>query len=268
MEVAEATADITAATTTAVSGAASPRPSGMRRSAISSSEPLRKKTRAPRTSAGTMSRARTRTGQTSAESRPNAPAPQAAVKAVLVMVSPSSDWSRKSGRMPASASRVRADAAQTAITRIKVAPALRHFPSATPSTCAFPSPGPVVRARPSAWHSGGHGRRRPGDAPGSARRYGGRIGSYGQRPRTRVALTWRAPAHGTTCPESRCTQRRTTGYRGTRARVTAGRWANGIKAGRHGGPLDGRGDEETRRRWRSPGGVMPPARSRTRGCGS
>lgn len=142
--MAEATADITAATTTAVSGAASPRPSGIRRRAISSSEPLRKKTSAPRTSAGTMSRDRTRTGHTRAESRPNAPAPQAAVNAVLVMVSPSSDWSWKSGRAPTSTSMVRVETAQTAITRIRALPAVRHFPSPTPvHPTPSPFPGPV-----------------------------------------------------------------------------------------------------------------------------
>lgn len=115
--MAEATADITAATTTAVSGAASPRSAGLRRSAISSSPPLRKKTSSPSTSAGTSSSSRTRSGHTSADSRPKAPAPNAAVTAIRVALSPSTDWIRKSGRMPASTSIVRVDTAHTVTLR-------------------------------------------------------------------------------------------------------------------------------------------------------
>lgn len=89
-----------------------------------------------------MSRARTRTGQTRADRRPKAPAPQAAVKAVLVTVSPSSDWSWKSGRAPASTSMVRVDTAQTAVTRIRALPAVRHFPSPTPVHLVPLRPGP------------------------------------------------------------------------------------------------------------------------------
>lgn len=72
--VAEATADITAATTTAVSGAASLCPEGLMRRASSSSDPFRKKTSRPSISAGTSSRARTSSGHTSDDSRPKTPA--------------------------------------------------------------------------------------------------------------------------------------------------------------------------------------------------
>ncbi|MGX1240773.1 hypothetical protein RKD46_001877 [Streptomyces pseudovenezuelae] len=115
--MAEATADITAATTTAVSGAASPRSAGFSRSASSSSAPLRKKTRSPRTRVGTSRKSRTSSGHTTADSTPKAPAPNAAVTAIRVALSPLGDWSRKSGRMPASTSIVRVETTHTVTLR-------------------------------------------------------------------------------------------------------------------------------------------------------
>ncbi|EYT82971.1 hypothetical protein CF54_10195 [Streptomyces sp. Tu 6176] len=115
--VAEATADITAATMTAVSGAACGCPEGLTRRASSSSEPLRKNTSSPRTSAGTSSSSRTSSGQTTAERTPKAPAPRAAVTAMVVALSPSADWSRKSGRIPASTSMVTVETAHTVMLR-------------------------------------------------------------------------------------------------------------------------------------------------------
>lgn len=56
-------------------------------------------------------------GQTSADSRPKAPAPTAAVMAMSVALSPSGDWSRKSGRIPASTSMVSVDTAHTVTLR-------------------------------------------------------------------------------------------------------------------------------------------------------
>ncbi|CAM5733599.1 hypothetical protein SHIRM173S_05869 [Streptomyces hirsutus] len=115
--MAEATADITAATTIAVSQAAVPRSTGVIRSATSRSAPLRKNTSRPRTSAGTSSSRRTSSGHTSADSRPKAPAPNAAVTAMSVALSPSAERSRKSGRMPASTSMVRVATAHTVTLR-------------------------------------------------------------------------------------------------------------------------------------------------------
>lgn len=115
--MAEATADITAATTTAVSGAAEPRSTGLTRSATHSRAPLRKNTSRPRTRAGTSSSSRTRSGQTSADSRPKAPAPSAAVTAMSVALLPSADRSRKSGRMPARTSMVSVETAHTVTLR-------------------------------------------------------------------------------------------------------------------------------------------------------
>ncbi len=87
------------------------------RRAISSSDPLSTNTRRPRTSAGTSSSSRTSNGQTRADSRPKAPAPNAAVTAIRVALSPSADWSWKSGRIPASTSMVTVETAHTATLR-------------------------------------------------------------------------------------------------------------------------------------------------------
>ena len=92
-----------------------------------------------------MSSELTSSGHTRADSRPKAPAPQAAVKAVLVTVSPLSAWSWKSGRIPASASMVSVETAHTEITRSRVPPALRHRPSLTPFHLTS---GPRVRHGP------------------------------------------------------------------------------------------------------------------------
>ena len=75
---------------------------------------MRKNTSSPSTSAGTSSNSRTSSGQTSADSTPKAPAPTAAVTAIVVALSPSADWSRKSGRIPASTSIVSVETAHTA----------------------------------------------------------------------------------------------------------------------------------------------------------
>ncbi len=87
------------------------------RRASSSREPLRKKTSRPRTRAGTSSSSRTRSGHTTAESTPKAPAPHAAVTAICVALSPSADWSRKSGRRPARTSMVTVETAHTVTLR-------------------------------------------------------------------------------------------------------------------------------------------------------
>lgn len=139
--MAEATADMTAATTTAVSGAASPCPEGLSRRAISSSEPFRKKTSRPSTRAGTSSRARTSRGHTSADRRPKTPAPAAAVTAIRVALSPLSDWSRKSGSAPARTSMVSVDTAHTVMLRPAALARRRQRPLSTPSP-------PHVPARP------------------------------------------------------------------------------------------------------------------------
>ena len=113
-------------------------PVGMSRSAIRSSEPFRKNTRRPSTSAGTSRNARTTRGHTSALSRPKAPAPQAAVSATRVMLSPLSEVSLKSGRMPASSIMVSVETTHTTITRSRALPVVRHRPtSACPSLCPF-----------------------------------------------------------------------------------------------------------------------------------
>ncbi len=130
--MADEAADITAATTTAVSGPTVPLPTGARSRAISSSEALRKKTRRPSTKAGTSSRARTSRGQTSALSSPNAPAPAAAVIAIRVALSPSADWSRKSGRTAARTTMVTVPTAQTTSTRNRPMPTVRHRGTCTP----------------------------------------------------------------------------------------------------------------------------------------
>lgn len=125
MLVADEAADITAAITTAVAGATSPRPSGVKRSASSSSEPLRKNTSAPSTRAGTSSSARTSSGHTSALSTPKAPAPIAEVTAIWVGLSPPGASIRKSGSSQASSARVALATIHTASTRPTVRSALR-----------------------------------------------------------------------------------------------------------------------------------------------
>lgn len=168
--VADDAADITAAITTAVAGAMSPCQSGVKRKASSSSEPLRKNTSRPSTSAGTSSTARTSTGQTSALSRPKAPAAAAAVTAMRVGLSPPGDWMRKSGRIPASTAIVAVTTAHTTSTRTIAPPAARHRRStptlsSSPHVCARPRASPntnTPRLSQSPWaprRTGAHGGR-------------------------------------------------------------------------------------------------------------
>lgn len=156
--VADEAADITAAITTAVAGAMSPCQSGVKRSASSSSEPLRKNTSRPSTSAGTSSTARTSTGQTSALSRPKAPAAAAAVTAMRVGLSPVGDWMRKSGRIPASTAIVAVDTAHTTSTRTIAPPAARHRRSTPTLSSRLLTPAAVrqVRPRPMSVHGPEH----------------------------------------------------------------------------------------------------------------
>ncbi|AKA09016.1 hypothetical protein SAZ_33655 [Streptomyces noursei ZPM] len=140
VEVADDAADITAATITAVSGVLRPRPAVITSSATSSSEPLRKNTNNPSTSAGTNSSARTSSGHTRALSRPNAPAPSAAVSAVRVRLSPPAAWSRKSGSTAARASRVRLETPQTASTLRRAPPRAFHRAVRTPSRPPYSGP--------------------------------------------------------------------------------------------------------------------------------
>src|SRR5690606_13657881 len=153
-------ADITAATTTAVSGAAEPRSTGLRRRASHSSPPLRKNTSRPRTSAGTSSSSRTSRGHTSADSRPKAPAPSAAVTAMSVALPPSAERSRKSGRRPASSSMVRVETTHTATLRPICLATRRHRTPPTPRHTSRPRPssptGPRNRYPPC--HNGRKGR--------------------------------------------------------------------------------------------------------------
>lgn len=146
--VADDAADITAATTTAVSGSTEPRPSGIKLMAISSIEPFSTKTSSPSTSAGSNSIARTSNGHTSALSRPNAPAPLAAVIAIRVALSPVPDFSRKSGRTPASASMVSVDTAHTAVTRSTAPPTVFHRGFCTPGPRFTSRPAPRARTEP------------------------------------------------------------------------------------------------------------------------
>lgn len=125
MLVADEAADITAAITTAVTGVTSPLPSGVKRSATNSSEPLRKNTSAPSSSAGTSSNALTSSGHTSALSTPKAPAPTAAVAAIWVGLSPFCASMRKSGRSQARTARVAEATIHTASTRPTARSALR-----------------------------------------------------------------------------------------------------------------------------------------------
>lgn len=187
--VAEATADITAATTTAVSGATSLCPEGLIRRAISSRDPLRKKTSNPSTRAGTSSNALTSRGHTSDDSRPKTPAAAAAVTAICVALSPLSDCNWKSGSTPARTSIVTVETAHTAMLRHTPLRIRRQRPPPTPSpphvparpvreACSHPvttggrgreSPVGGVRlsgrrTRPSAWTDGG------GPGPSSGRR--------------------------------------------------------------------------------------------------